>query len=69
MTNKLSLAIDQAIRALRKVDSILDSGDPDELGEIDDFDAEKLLDLSSLAGEVSIHADTAFDMDHELTIE
>ena len=58
MTDKLKRAIEHAMSALREIDSILDSGDPADVGDIDDNDEEKLLDLSDLAGSVATHAVT-----------
>ncbi len=69
MTCKLKQAVERAMSALREVDAILDGGDPAEIGDIDDSDAELLLDLSDLAGEVSSHAESLFDRGHELAIE
>jgi hypothetical protein len=69
MTHELKTAIDRAMSALRAVGSILDSGEPAEIGDIDEADAEALLNLSDLAGDVSVQAEQLFDSGHELVIE
>lgn len=61
MTHELKQAINRAMSALRAIDSIIDGGDATEIGDIDDADGEALLNLSDLAGEVSIHADSLVD--------
>ncbi len=61
MTSNLKQAIHKAMMALRDVDAILDGGEPEEIGELDDLDTEVLLDFSNLAGEVAIHAHAAAD--------
>ena len=69
MTHKLRSAIAVAMSSLREIRDILDSGDPSDVGEVNEQEAEMLLDLSSLASDVAMSADLLYDEGHELAAE